>query len=94
MRIEEEARSAVDGDRGESYGDPKTNHTRTALLWNAYIGGKYDDARFTEVFTAEDVCVMNGLQKISRGMHVVKRDNYVDRIGYIINEAKLEGMDE
>ena len=96
MKIEEEAREAVDGPRGHHYGPPQVNHERTAILWNAYC-----DARNLEVgvdgqfvFVPTDVCNFNILQKMSRDMHYQIRDNLVDQIGYIINIAKLREIDD
>lgn len=89
-RVEEVARQAVDGERGESYGPPQVNHERTAILWTAYLEAKYGTliGEMPALSTA-DVCYMNILQKMSRDMHAPKEDNIVDQVGYLINIAKL-----
>lgn len=89
LRVEEEARQAVDGERGENYGPPQVNHERTVMLWNAYLEAKYEGRATAVSLEPEDVCYMNILQKMSRDMHAPKEDNIVDQIGYLINIAKL-----
>lgn len=89
MRVEEEAREAVEEQRTKHYGPPNENHGRTAHLWNAYIEVKGITRRLDE----EDVCNFNILQKMSRDMHTKKRDNIVDQIGYLINIAKIREED-
>lgn len=76
-----EAAAVVHGDRRKDYGTPLENHTRTAKLWSAYLG--------VDV-TAEDVCMLNALQKISRQKHAPKRDNLVDLAGYAANVEIIE----
>jgi hypothetical protein len=79
------ADDVVSGNRRNDYGTPLENHSRTARLWTAYLK--------LEV-SAEDVCMLNILQKISRGMHSITPDTLVDICGYarniqIIREEKL-----
>lgn len=76
MTILEEAQAAVHGARNEDYGHPLDNHGRTAALWSTYLGVP---------ITAEQVCFLNILQKISRGMNRVTRDTIVDIAGYAAN---------
>jgi len=71
-----ESSSIVNGDRRIEYGTPLDNHERTAKMWTAYLGAR---------ISAEDVCMMNILQKISRNAFKEKRDNIVDIIGYAAN---------
>lgn len=71
-----EADEIVAGDRNESYGHPLDNHSRTAAMWSAYLGVP---------ITAEQVCHLNILQKLSRHAHAPKRDNLVDVIGWTLN---------
>ena len=58
--------------RGASYGPPKENHDRTAMLWSAYFRAKYkqypdmDAAGLAENIDRDDVCFLNILQKIAR----------------------------
>ena len=75
MNIAEEAIVAIE-QRGKNYGSPLSNHERTAKLWSDYLGAR---------ITAEQVCYMNILQKISRSTFIDKRDNGVDIIGYALN---------
>lgn len=76
-----EAGDAVHGDRRKDYGSPLENHDRTAKLWSSYLG---------VTVTAEDVCMLNILQKISRARHAMKRDNLVDIAGYAANVELIE----
>lgn len=71
--ILDEAKRIVHGDRGENYGHPFEDFSRTAQIWSAILG--------IEV-TAEQVALcMIGL-KISREINRPKRDNIVDGAGY------------
>lgn len=72
----EEAQRVVHGSRMKDYGTPLDNHTITAGLFSAYLGIP---------ITAEQVCYLNILQKISRSVHSFKRDNLVDIAGYTYN---------
>jgi hypothetical protein len=71
-----EAARVVDGNRRNDYGTPLENHKRTAQLWSAYLG---------RVLLPEDVCMLNILQKISRGMNTITHDTLVDIAGYARN---------
>jgi len=71
--ILEEAQRIVHGERGENYGHPFEDFSRTAQIWSAILG--------IEV-TPENVALcMVGL-KISREVNRPKRDNIVDGAGY------------
>jgi hypothetical protein len=71
--ILDEAKRIVHGDRGENYGHPFEDFSRTAQIWSAILGTKV---------TPEDVALcMVGL-KISREVNRPKRDNIVDGAGY------------
>ncbi len=78
----DEAARIVDGPRRISYGTPRENHECTAAMWSAYLG---------RTITAQDVCMLNILQKASRGAHQVRsgryleRDTLVDIAGYARN---------
>lgn len=74
--ILEEAQRIVNNSRMKDYGTPLDNHTKTAALFSAYLGIP---------ITAEQVCYLNILQKISRSIHSFKRDNLVDIVGYAYN---------
>jgi len=73
------AADLVTGHRSVAYGKPLENHGRTAALWSAYLGVH---------ITAQDVCALNILQKLSRERNCPKRDNRIDVAGY------AENMDE
>jgi len=79
--ILDDAAAAVHGVRPNDYGHPLDNHTRTAGLWSTYLG---------RTVSAEDVCLLNVLQKISRGMHSVTRDTLVDIAGYAANVEMIQ----
>jgi hypothetical protein len=83
--ILDEAAEAVDGPRQADYGPPEENHARTAALWNAYLAAQPD-------ISATDVCVLNILQKLSRGRHRMTRDTLVDVAGYARNIEILQGV--
>jgi hypothetical protein len=73
-------------DRNQDYGHPADNHGHTAKLWSIYLGVD---------ITAEQVCMLNILQKISRGMAVLTHDTLVDIAGYARNvEMIREVTDE
>ena len=74
--IVDEALGITSNERREHYGHPIDNHGRTAALWSVYLGKE---------ITAEDVCWMMMLMKVSRQIHMPKRDNLVDLVGYAIN---------
>lgn len=71
--ILDEAKQIVHGERGENYGHPFEDFSRTAKIWSAILGKK---------ITPEQVALcMIGL-KISREVNRPKRDNIVDGAGY------------
>lgn len=81
MNILEKANSIVHGERQQDYGPPTINHTYTAEFWNTYLGEKLNTP-----ITAEDVCFMMILQKISRAVAGrVTEDTLVDIAGYSAN---------
>ena len=79
--IIEEAMQIIEGDREQTYGSPDVNLKRIAFFWQTYLANK---TRLNDIeITAEDVCWMMVLMKLSRQLHQSKRDNMVDAIGYI-----------
>lgn len=70
----EEAQRLVHGDRGESYGHPFVDYTRTGRMWGAILGIGDIDPRIC--------CLMMAAVKISREIQSHKRDNLVDLAGY------------
>jgi len=81
----DEAKRVVHGDRWRSYGHPIDNHTRTAGLWSQFLGVQ---------ISAEEVCMLNILQKISRHRYRPHRDNLVDIMGYAANEDMIRLLRE
>lgn len=77
----EEANEIIQGDRNDSYGDPRINLGRIALFWSAYVGVN---------ITASDVAKMMTLVKISRTKHTYVRDNYLDGVAYLLLAEELE----
>jgi hypothetical protein len=83
--ILQEAQRHVHGARNEDYGHPLDNHSRTAGLWSTYLN---------RVVTPEDVCMLNILQKVSRGMNSITRDTLVDVAGYAANVEMVQAERE
>lgn len=82
------AADLVDGDRNKLYGDPADNHGCTAAMFGAYLRRRYahfDLVSDLGVFDAQDVCVFNMLQKISRLANAYHEDCPVDIAGYARN---------
>ena len=73
----QEAQRLVYGDRGEDYGHPLLDYTKTADLLNVVLHSK-----LTEPLEAEDVIMAMICVKISREINRPKRDNRVDMAGY------------
>lgn len=69
-----EAGDAIHNDRNNHYGPPHQDFARTAEMWSAYKGIRFD---------AHDVAVMMILLKISRiAWSPQKTDHWVDIAGY------------
>jgi hypothetical protein len=79
--ILQEAQRIVHGTRNSDYGHPLDNHSRTAAFWSTYLG---------VAISAEDVCMLNALQKISRGMNSITHDTLVDVAGYAANIEMIQ----
>lgn len=81
-----EASRLTSGLRDKEYGPPYNNFSNCALLWSAYLHGKYggltiDPLQFN--LTAEDVAWFNVLQKMSRTFSgSAKADTYIDAACY------------
>lgn len=71
-----EAAEIVDGPRRANYGHPAENHTRTAMMFTAFLGIQV---------TPRMVCMLNALQKISRDANRPIHDNLVDLAGWARN---------
>lgn len=75
------AEEAVSKDREEEYGPPEVNLQCTADLWSTYL---------KHTVTAEDVAILNILQKISRtACGPVGPDTYIDMAGYAALAGEL-----
>lgn len=85
--ILDEANRITSGARNEAYGSPLDNHTTTATLWTEYLLRKYGNCHRLD---ADDVCMLNILQKISRHANAPKRDNLVDIAGYARNSEMVD----
>lgn len=68
-----EAERLVYGDRGDAYGEPYDDFSRTAKFWSPVLG--------VDV-TPEQVGLCMLLVKVSRQVNEPKRDNMVDAAGY------------
>lgn len=71
--ILEEAKRIVHGERGENYGHPFEDFSRTAQIWSAVLD--------IDVTPEQVALCMVGV-KISREVNRPKRDNIVDGAGY------------
>ena len=92
LNILEEANDIVHGDRNLSYGDPLGNHETTAILFSHFLSRKYGKGT-TPLLNAEDVCIFNILQKISREASSYRRDNLVDIAGYAANIEMIKDQE-
>jgi hypothetical protein len=77
--ILEEAQRLVHGDRGNAYGHPIDDFTKSALIMTAVL---YDKLKPGEQVVAEDVPLLMQGVKISRETNKPKRDNRTDGAGY------------
>lgn len=73
-------------DRGSDYGTPAENHQLTADLWGAWLSRRM---KTTIKMSAEDVCLLNVIQKLSRLASKTKDDSLLDLAGYAENVAML-----
>ncbi len=71
--ILEEAMRLTSGDRQASYGAPDQDFARTAKIWSALKGVKFEP---------REVAMFMIALKLSRETHQRKRDNWVDIAGY------------
>lgn len=81
LRTLTEAQDAIT-ERGKAYGHPLENHSATAEMWSSYLQRRYG---VSLPLDAEDVCLLNILQKVSREAHQRKHDNRVDMAGFAAN---------
>jgi hypothetical protein len=91
MSILTEAERITQADRQRYYGHPHDNHGNTAEFWRSYIKRRFGlDVRLT----AEDVCMMMILLKVSRQANRSHRDNLVDIAGYARNVEQIADREE
>ena len=87
--ILDKASELVSGDRRDDYGPPTLNHGATADMFNGYLARRYgvytgDDPVVS--LDAQDVCVFNICQKLSRLANTPgHKDSLVDIAGYAAN---------
>ncbi len=77
----EEAQRLVTGDRGDAYGHPLDDFSRTAALWTALLADKLLPG--AEI-TAQDAIRCMIAVKLSRDVNAPKRDNRTDIAGYAL----------
>ena len=70
----DEAKYLISNDRNSDYGHPIDDFSKTALIWQAILGVPV---------TPEQVALCMVGVKLSREVHLPKRDNIVDAIGYL-----------
>lgn len=83
-----EAAEVTGGDRNKAYGDPLGNHGTTGDMFRVYLRRRYGPHGTTPDvdIDAQDVCVFNICQKLSRLAHTpYHRDSLVDIAGYADN---------
>lgn len=83
----EEAQGAIYGDRQASYGNPRPNFTRQAIIWTGLLHHKLADGEHLE---PDDVARCMVGTKLARDVHAPKRDNRVDMAGYAAVLDRLE----
>lgn len=72
--------------RGNTYGSPAENHQVTADMLTAWFTRRYG---VKIVVSAEDVCLINVIQKVSRLAGKTNDDSLLDVAGYIENVAMI-----
>ena len=80
------------GDRNKTYGDPWSNLTDCAMLWEAYLQAKSNTAI---ELTAEDVAHMMALVKMTRSFRGnYHDDNYLDAAVYMAIAGECRKQEE
>lgn len=86
------------GDRNIEYGEPQENFENVALLWNAYLNGKYGGEIIDEKnaqLTPEDVAWFCVLLKTARTfIGKPKADTYIDAAVYSAIAGELAILNE
>ena len=81
----EEASSLTSGARNKTYGPPVIDYGRVVAIFNAITGNS---------LTPEQGLLFMLCVKLSREMHLHKRDNLVDACGYLRLYSMLKGDEE
>lgn len=98
VRLLRQGERLTAGDRNIEYGEPRDNFQNVALLWNAYLNGKYGGQIVDELnfqLTVEDVVHFCTLLKIGRTfIGKPKEDTYVDMAVYSAIAGELAMLTE
>ena len=93
-QLTDEALRIVTQDRNGQYGEPEDSFSVIADLWSGYLCAiKYNSAE--EPLEAADVARMMELLKMARRITAdkPKQDSFVDAIGYVLCEARMQDGD-
>lgn len=82
----EEAERLVNGDRQAAYSHPLDDYMKTAMMWS---GALVHDLKPGHRITPEQAVIMMVQLKLSRELHMPKRDNLVDAHGYLLCLEKI-----
>ncbi len=85
------ALSAVEGQRREDYGHPADDLGRTAGYWSIYLSAALG---VPVELTAEQVCDLMVLLKMSRLSHKHTEDSEVDIMGYLVCKENIRKLKE
>lgn len=86
----------VMSERQGDYASPSDNHGLTAAMFELWMRSAHKHRIFNLAdgdpmkFTAEDVCVFNVIQKLSRMAYGTHDDSWLDIVGYAENVARLK----
>lgn len=82
MDILEEARSLVDGDRNDAYGDPKLKYRQIADVWSVLL-----KSRITPEQVVLALCAVKMVRASNRD--TFNRDDLVDLCGYALILSRM-----
>ena len=88
----DEAKSIINGERQDVYGNPEDSFALIADYWNVYLSGLGGDHVGVKL-GAGDVALMMTLFKVAREANMHKRDNIRDAAGYLGIYADMEVTD-
>lgn len=87
-KILDEAKTVINGERQDAYGNPEDNFQAIANLWSTYLKGEV-------IFDPYDVAMMMALLKIARiSTGTGSRDSFVDCAGYVALAADMVSSNE